>query len=350
MAAVLDEEDIRSVLEAATSLATEPAPDIESVLELMRSLISCTSASFNDMALATGDFRYLIVPPDHEDLAAQLKPVYDRLAATQHPLISSATVHPLSGALRFSDVPGGDTFTDTELYNEFFEPFGLRYQMVMQLPAPPDVIVGYALNRGPGEGEFSDRDVGVLNALGPYLAMHHRHTIDLERDRALADEADLHGGWAVMTVRSDGTVDASSSPATSALFARGGRLAEHVVELLPTSNDLANESMTCEVTVGDARWRCVIHPVPVGPTVLLVRRLGDEGAAAVPLIDLGLTPRQTQVALELARTGGTNTQLARGLQISEGTVKKHLEAVFRALGVDSRSGAIVALRASREGS
>lgn len=149
-----------------------------------------------------------------------------------------------------------------------------------------------------------------------------------------------------MTVRSDGTVDASSSTATSASFTQEGRLAKHVIELLPTSNDLASESTACEVTVGDTRWRCVIHPVPVGPTVLLVRRLGDEGVAAIPLIDLGLTPRQTQVALELARTGGTNTQLARGRQISEGTVNKHLEAVFRALGVDSRAGAIVALRAT----
>jgi len=176
--------------------------------------------------------------------------------------------------------------------------------------------------------------------------MHHRHTVDLERERALADEVDRHGGWAVMTVRSDGTVDASSSTATSASFTQEGRLAKHVIELLPTSNDLASESTACEVTVGDTRWRCVIHPVPVGPTVLLVRRLGDEGVAAIPLIDLGLTPRQTQVALELARTGGTNTQLARGRQISEGTVNKHLEAVFRALGVDSRAGAIVALRAT----
>jgi DNA-binding CsgD family transcriptional regulator len=349
MAVVLDQGDIRSVLEAATSLATEPAPDVEHVLGLLRSLISCTSASFNDMALATGDFRYLIVPPDQEDLAAMLKPVYDRLAATQHPLIGAATMHPLSGALRFCDVPERDTFTDTELYNEFFVPFGLRYQMVMQLPAPPDVIVGYALNRGPGEGEFSDRDVAVLNALGPYLALNHRLTVDLESDRALAAAVERHGGWAVMTVRSDGTVDASSSTTTRASFAPEGRLAQEVIELLPTSNDLARESNACEVTIGDARWRCVIHPVPVGPTVLLVRRLGDEAADAIPLIDLGLTPRQTQVALELARTGGTNAQLARELQISEGTVKKHLEAVFRALGVGSRAGAIVALRAASGG-
>jgi DNA-binding CsgD family transcriptional regulator len=71
-------------------------------------------------------------------------------------------------------------------------------------------------------------------------------------------------------------------------------------------------------------------------------------ADATHLADVGLTPRQTEVAVALARTGGTNAQLARSLQISEGTVKKHLESVFRVLGVDSRSAAVAALRAMTE--
>ena len=182
-------------------------------------------------------------------------------------------MQPISGALRFCDVPGGDTFTETEFYNEFFVPFDLRYQMVIQLPAPPDVIVGYALNRS----------------------------------------------------------------------------ADEVRSLLPTSLDLGRESITCEATIDSTRWRCVIHPVPVGPTVLLLRPLGDLVDEAIPLIDLGLTPRQTDVAVALARTGGTNAQLAHSMQVSEGTVKKHLEAVFRTLGVDSRASAIVAIRAANGG-
>ncbi len=346
MRSVLDDSDVRAVLDATATLASETAPGIDAVLELVRSLIDCTSASFNDMALTVGDFRYVIVPPDHEDLAARLKPVYDRLAASQHPLIGAALIQPNSGALRFCDVPGGDTFTETEFYNEFFVPFGLRYQMVIQLPAPPDVIVGYALNRSADKGEFSDRDVSILNALGPHLAMHHRHIVDAERTRAMAAGADRHGGWTVMTVRADGTIDASSSSAASASFAGDGRVPDDVIALLPTSHDLERESTSCEVTVGDTHWRCVIHPVPVGPTVLLVRPMGSEAAEAVQLIDVGLTPRQTDVALELARTGGTNAQLARSMGISEGTVKKHLEAVFRTLGVDTRAGAIVALRSA----
>lgn len=88
----------------------------------------------------------------------------------------------------------------------------------------------------------------------------------------------------------------------------------------------------------------VVNPVPVGPTVLLMRPLDNEPPEGMDLVDAGLTPRQIQVALELARSGGTNSQLARSLGISEGTVKKHLESVFRLLGVDSRAAAAVALR------
>lgn len=339
---VLDDSDVHAVLGAATLLAGDPAPPIEGVLELLRSLIPCVSASFNDMTLATGDYRYAIVPPDDEALAASLKPAYDRLAH-QHPLIMAAQRR-AAGALRFCDVPDGERFPDTDLYREFFVPFGLRYQLVIRLPSPPDVIVGHALNRTAAQGEFSDRDVAVLNALGPHLAMHHRHLVDAERSSAVAAEADRGGGWAVLTVRSDGVVEASSSRSSETSFARGGRVPPEIVAVLPRYGDALGEPHDHDVTVDGERWRCVVQPAPIGPTVLLVRPIDQEPAGSTPLIDLGLTPRQTEVAIALVRTGGTNTQLARALGISEGTVKKHLETVFRALGVDSRAAAVVALR------
>lgn len=339
----LDDSDLRSVLDVAAFLASDPVPSVNAVLDQLRSLIPCASASFNDMTLASGDFRYVIVPPEEEELAARLKPVFDRLA-DQHPLIAAARRQPVSGALRFCDIVGGEQFTETEFYREFFEPFGLRYQIVIQLPSPPDIIVGHALNRVAPDGEFSDRDVAVLNALGPHLAMHHRHTVDRERERARSSEADFGGGWVVMTVRSDGVVEDSSDRSPSAPFGPGHRLPASIVELLPSYGDAEIEPHVHEVEVGDQRWRCAVHPVLVGPTVLLVRRAGDEPDEMAPLIDLGFTPRQTEVAFALAHSGGTNAQLARTLEISEGTVKKHLETVFRVLMVDSRAAAVAALR------
>ena len=48
------------------------------------------------------------------------------------------------------------------------------------------------------------------------------------------------------------------------------------------------------------------------------------------------------MALEL-RGGGTNAQLAGGLGISVGTLRKHLEVVYDALGVDNRAAAVAAV-------
>ncbi|WP_436793917.1 response regulator transcription factor [Actinospongicola halichondriae] len=340
----LDDSDLRALFDATAVLAGDPVPGFDVVLELLRSLISCDSASFNDMTFATGDFRYVIVPPALEPLATRLAPVYARLAS-QHPLIAASMEQPHAGALRFCDVPGGDRVTETDLYREFYDPFGVRYQLVVELPAPPDVVVGYALNRSASAGEFSDRDVAVLDAVTAHLAMHHRQVVDRERTRAIATEADRDDGWAVLTVRSDGSVENATSSAVLSALAPDGRVPASVEALLPTVGDIARQdSGPHDVTVGGERWRCAVHSVALGPSVLLVRRLGEEIDDEAQLIDLGLTPRQTEAALALARTGGTNAQLARSLRIAEGTVKKHLEAVFRALGVDSRAAAVAALQ------
>ena len=61
---------------------------------------------------------------------------------------------------------------------------------------------------------------------------------------------------------------------------------------------------------------------------------------------LDLTSRQREV-LALMMAGESNKRIARALGIAEGTVKVHLNAAFRLLGVHNRMSAIEALR-SRE--
>jgi DNA-binding CsgD family transcriptional regulator len=52
-----------------------------------------------------------------------------------------------------------------------------------------------------------------------------------------------------------------------------------------------------------------------------------------------LTPRQTEL-LRLLAAGHTNTQIARRLGISEGTVRTHLENIYEKLHVSSRTAAV----------
>jgi DNA-binding NarL/FixJ family response regulator len=82
------------------------------------------------------------------------------------------------------------------------------------------------------------------------------------------------------------------------------------------------------------------------PGVLQVLRgqAHDSGfpTGAVPLADLGLTPRQTEV-LGLLLKGLSNKLIARELNVSVETVKDHVAAVLRTLGVSSRTQAVLAV-------
>jgi DNA-binding NarL/FixJ family response regulator len=67
-----------------------------------------------------------------------------------------------------------------------------------------------------------------------------------------------------------------------------------------------------------------------------------EAAVPAPRAALAiLTPRQRGV-LELLVQGKSNKAIARDLDLGEGTVKVHMAALFRSLGVRTRTAAAVA--------
>jgi DNA-binding NarL/FixJ family response regulator len=95
-------------------------------------------------------------------------------------------------------------------------------------------------------------------------------------------------------------------------------------------------------------------PPPVDnsePSVLGV--VGQQGAephqTRRPLASYGLTPRQTDV-LALLLQGKPNKLIARELNVSVETVKDHVAAVLRALGVNSRTQAVLAVSQMAPGS
>jgi DNA-binding NarL/FixJ family response regulator len=78
------------------------------------------------------------------------------------------------------------------------------------------------------------------------------------------------------------------------------------------------------------------------PTLLLTEPVDeDEPSSTVdPNVMAMLTPRQYDV-LRLLGKGQANKEIARALDISEGTVKIHLAAIFRVLEVRNRTEAVL---------
>jgi DNA-binding NarL/FixJ family response regulator len=93
-----------------------------------------------------------------------------------------------------------------------------------------------------------------------------------------------------------------------------------------------------------------LDPAPVeGDTVPdVMRPVGTSSSqspyqrAPMSLESVGLTPRQGDV-LALLLQGKPNKLIARELNVSVETVKDHVAAVLRALGVSSRTQAVLAV-------
>ncbi|HYP69645.1 MAG TPA: response regulator transcription factor [Variovorax sp.] len=83
------------------------------------------------------------------------------------------------------------------------------------------------------------------------------------------------------------------------------------------------------------------------PAAGAVRPVG--GAATLESLRSVLTERQVEV-LQLLSQGKPNKLIGRSLGISEGTVKIHLAAIFRALNVRNRTEAVVAAQSLNEAS
>jgi DNA-binding NarL/FixJ family response regulator len=73
--------------------------------------------------------------------------------------------------------------------------------------------------------------------------------------------------------------------------------------------------------------------------VLVITRGAQSGEAQrVALRALGLTEREASV-LQVLSQGATNARIAAALSVSQSAVKRHLESIYRKLGVRNRSEA-----------
>ncbi len=200
-----------------------------------------------------------------------------------------------------------------------------------------------ALNRG--AEDFTDEEVELFDQLRPHLVQAYRniqlvqqHRLALDRVAdALEDEGRsfhvLGGPLGDFGVRHPRRHRVGLD-----------RLPDVVATWIEESSSLASSAPAPAPALVSmqAGRRLTIRFVPGGAgSPLLWLTEGTSESDATDLQRLGLTPREAEVLWLLAR-GRSAAAIARELSISVGTAKKHLEHVYRKLGVSTATAAAAA--------
>jgi DNA-binding CsgD family transcriptional regulator len=319
----------------------EDAPDLLSfghaVLGITRLVPG--AVAFNEIDLARGTATALRDPPGLAGPEATAE--FARLAH-QNPLVvhGRAAEPPLA----ISDMLSARSFRALELYGVVFEPNGFEDQIAVHLRAPSHRVAGFAINRE--RRGFSQRDRALLELVAPHLSRAYAHARERERSaalRTLLERGLSDAGAAAVVLDPDGDIDRIDERGEALLRSffgphAPGELPARVREWLGSADAsrrallidggegrrLSIRLVECD---GEAPWRAILLD-EWGP-----------GPSPAELRALGLTEREAEVLAWVARGRG-DSEIGGLLSISPRTVDKHLENVFRKLGVRNRAEAV----------
>jgi DNA-binding CsgD family transcriptional regulator len=280
----------------------------------------------------------------------------DRFAElqAQHPVIRYISETGDGSAKKISDFVTRDEFHALDIFRELYSRVGVEYQISVTLPAALPRIVAIVLNRSDAGHDFDERDRTLLNLLRPHLAQAYEHTRmrDLLSERLAVMSRLLSAQGSNVIVLDDPPSEATPGALVMLFryFGRPGRfepLPDRVTHWVAdqrgrldhhASDGLPQPFRPLTAVRGGRRVVMRFVPGGVQPDALVL----TERSAGTPDAELGLlglSPREAQV-LRMLSTGATNAAIGAQLHIAAGTVKKHLDSIYRKLGVTGRVQAV----------
>jgi DNA-binding CsgD family transcriptional regulator len=342
------EADVRAILGYIGDLTSLDHPDDfrAGVLPGLRELVPCEIATYNEVEFDAGRMIAFDDPPD--SMIPGAPELFVRLGH-QNPLIPRYQRTRDGRPYKWSDLITRRELHATDLYREAYQPMGVEFQMAFCLPAPPELIIGLALNRG--SRDFSERDRSLLNlARGPMIQAYRsveRYALVVERLAALERGLEGVGSGVVVLERRGGRAAAAfvSEEAARGLEVPAGESGElpiAVTDWLRAPTGPGNDRMPFVHIRSDGSTVAVqLMPPrhPSEPETLLVEPAAE--LVSIPTLRAaGLTEREAEV-LRLLALGNTNAEIADSLTVSPRTVEKHLQNLYEKLGARSRTQAIL---------
>jgi DNA-binding CsgD family transcriptional regulator len=308
-------------------------------------LVAADSITYNEIDLRRHRIRWQAIAHDELDSEAQ---DYFAHHADEHPVIRHQRATGDGAAYKISDFLSRAEYHRLSLYQTVYRPLRVEDQLAFTLPTDPSLVVGLAYNRD--RRSFTERDRLILNLAREHFVQAYQSAELIDRLSTALDLANL--GVIVLNERNRATfVSRRVNQWLSQFLGAGVTASGELPELL--AGWVRSQAATLEAS-DDA-------PAPTRPLVverdgerLVVRCVGrNELARDTQLLfalqpirptdqrltTLGLTSRECQV-LRFVAQGQSDVGVARALDLSPGTVKKHLERIYRKLGVSSRTAAI----------
>jgi DNA-binding CsgD family transcriptional regulator len=340
----LTANQLRRALTAAGELAeAHDLAEFPTLLaKLLRELIPCEHAGYNAIDVKS---EKASVVADPADVVFDGGPEVLAQFASQSPIIVRAAAGDRS-VLRLSDHIGRRELHRTDLYNHVYRLVGLEYQLGVQLPplrselGHPDEFIGLSLSRS--RDDFTEADKQLLGLVSPLCCATAQRLHELALLKAIVESQAGEQESAVVLVDAAGTVAWASAAAQQRLGLPAGQPLPGNLESW-LADQRSQRTGACETATflleGEAvRPRLVRDAYPGLDSLHLL------GATPKPdndeLHGLDLTRRQREV-LKLVLDGLTSKQIADRLLISPRTAEKHIDSIYRRLGVRNRSQAIV---------
>jgi DNA-binding CsgD family transcriptional regulator len=303
--------------------------------------------SYNEIDTSTSAAYFCTWPSELPDNGADRRGFPDLVR--ENPILRHQERTDDRSSRRLSDFVTVEELHELGLYQRVYRHIHVEYQLAVALAVKEPVTIAFALNRQ--HSDFSDEDVAVLDMLRPHLVQAYRNAQLLTVLRGI-DDVLAESGRALVVLGNTG-VDARAAPRAQAALAahfgepRVGVLPEPVAEWIAEERRDTFDDGEPRIhrplvsVVGDRQL--VVRFLPGGasrPDILAVDEDEPERLVA-ELTRLGLTSREAEILAVMMR-GISTAEAAQRLEVTPSTLNKHLQHIYRKLGVASRTAAIAA--------
>jgi len=337
----LSRSDLRalsSALEKIYSISSlEQFPS--GALSAVKRLFSYNTICYNEVVLP-GTMTTWITEPANALPGHVLRDAFMR-SFGEHPVLAHSALTGDSASHRISDFLSERQFHRLTLYNEYYRPSGVEYQLLTPIMLAPNLMAGIALDRECRD--FSDNELLCLDLLRPHLVQAYQNVQTLDLMRRMVEEK----GTKLLVVGRSGHVRMSSDDAWHTLDRYFdvqkshrslpdmlNRWLEYERSRFCQDSDAPSPSVPLVVTNENGRLtlQFIWGGKVAGQDLLIVE---EEPAA----LDPTLTHREAEILTWLSQ-GKTNAEIGMALSISPRTVKKHLEHIYAKLKVHRRTAAV----------